>query len=81
MDNEGKTKRKQKSRLIVEESIIEGAEESEQTRIKIDRFTGGVIEGALVKSKPVWHKNEEVEMCIKIEKAKRMGDWINFTCT
>lgn len=69
-DDTGRTKQKQKSRLIVEESLIKGAEESEQTRIKIDRFTGGVIEGALVKSIPVWHKNEEIEICLKIKDAK-----------
>jgi len=57
---------KYKSKLIVEESIIENAIEEIQTRIKIDRFTGGVITGALAESKPLWHSNENINIKITI---------------
>jgi len=59
--------KKYKSRVIVEESMVKGASESIQTRIKIDRFTGGVIKGALVETKPMWHKDEEIVVKITIK--------------
>jgi len=65
-DIEGKNKKKLKSRLIVEESIIEDVEEEIQTRLKIDRFTSGTIHGALIETKPIWHKNERIPIKIKI---------------
>lgn len=43
-----------KSRLIVEETVIKDVSAELQHRIRIDRFTGGVIEGALFNSKPLW---------------------------
>ncbi|GAB4263948.1 RAMP superfamily CRISPR-associated protein [Thermincola ferriacetica] len=43
-----------KSRLIVEETVINNAAAELQHRIRIDRFTGGVIEGALFDSRPLW---------------------------
>lgn len=43
-----------KSRLIVEETVINNVAAELQHRIRIDRFTGGVIEGALFDSKPLW---------------------------
>jgi CRISPR/Cas system CSM-associated protein Csm3 (group 7 of RAMP superfamily) len=58
VDNKAKSKEKYKSRVIVDESFIdESVTEETQTRIKIDRFTGGTISGALFKSKPIWHKD------------------------
>ncbi|WP_296864248.1 RAMP superfamily CRISPR-associated protein [Thermosyntropha sp.] len=69
-DTENETGKKIKSRMIVEESIIENIEEAEQTRIKIDRFTGGVVERKLFQSKPIWHKEENINLCITIKNAK-----------
>ncbi|ABY93115.1 RAMP superfamily CRISPR-associated protein [Thermoanaerobacter sp. X514] len=71
-DTENKEKTKYKSRVIIDESIVEGVIEKEQARIKIDRFTGGVIAGALFQSKPLWHNDENVQLRIKIKDAK---DW------
>ncbi|AFK85858.1 MULTISPECIES: RAMP superfamily CRISPR-associated protein [Thermoanaerobacterium] len=71
-DTENKEKTKYKSRIIIDESIVDGVIEKEQTRIKIDRFTGGVIAGALFQSKPLWHNDETVKLKIKIRDAK---DW------
>jgi CRISPR/Cas system CSM-associated protein Csm3 (group 7 of RAMP superfamily) len=62
---------KQKSRFIVEESVIREAEtvKEQQTRIKIDRFTGGVMDSALFNSMPIWPKDQthpmvDVKICI-----------------
>ncbi|WP_029689277.1 RAMP superfamily CRISPR-associated protein [Thermoanaerobacter sp. A7A] len=71
-DTENKEKTKYKSRVIIDESIVEGVIEKEQARIKIDRFTGGIIAGALFQSKPLWHNDENVQLKIKIKDAK---DW------
>jgi len=52
----------QKSRIGVKESVIENYDMRNsitQTRIKIDRFTGGTIEGALMETRPIWKKDEQ----------------------
>jgi len=69
-----KNKEKYKSRFIIEECVIDekSVEEAVQTRVKIDRFTGGAMDGALFNSKPIWHKNEDVVLKIRINNAK---DW------
>ncbi len=68
-DNKTKSKEKYKSRVIVDESCIdESVAEEKQTRIKIDRFTGVTISGALFESKPIWHKDEKIKINIKIKK-------------
>jgi len=55
------TKNAKKGKIIVEETILEEYPEEVQTRIKIDRFTGGVIEGALLETKPLFRgKNSNV---------------------
>lgn len=46
-----------KSRLSVTESFFENTTEELQTRIKIDRFTGGTMDGALFDSKPLFQNN------------------------
>ena len=48
------SKTKSKSRLTVEEQVIEDVAAELQRRIRVDRFTGGVIEGALFDSTPLW---------------------------
>ncbi len=51
-------KTKIKSRFIVAESYVknENVADIEHTRNKIDRFTGGVLQGTLFTTKPVWQK-------------------------
>lgn len=46
------------SRLIVYESVIEDSDDLVQTRIAIDRFTGGAYHGALLDEQPVWGDKE-----------------------
>ncbi len=69
-DEKRKKSKKYKSKVIVEESILENVCEKVQTRIKIDRFTGGVVEGALLEVKPVWHKSEKVNLKIRVKDCK-----------
>lgn len=49
-----------KSKLRIEESVLESEKFAEeiQARIKIDRFTGGTISGALFDSMPLFRKNK-----------------------
>ncbi|MEW6227514.1 MAG: RAMP superfamily CRISPR-associated protein [Bacillota bacterium] len=62
------------SRLRISESALEGSARLRVTRIKIDRFTGGVIEGALLE--------EEPEFCgatlVRIELAKPQPGELGF---
>jgi len=53
-DSSDEKNKAQKSRLVVNEMVIstEKAKLSKQTRIKIDRFTGGTIDGALMETEP-----------------------------
>ena len=55
------------SRLWVEETVIENALELVQTRVKIDRFTGGTFPAALFNEQPVWGKlREETQVTIEL---------------
>lgn len=54
----GMNSKARKSRLRVEETYLENVEDMEQMRIRIDRFTGGVISGALFSSAPVWRQGD-----------------------
>ncbi|MGF2035606.1 MAG: RAMP superfamily CRISPR-associated protein [Nostoc sp. CmiVER01] len=56
----------QASRLIVHESIIKETNDLVQTRIAIDRFTGGALHGALFQEQPIF-ANEKTELKLKIE--------------
>lgn len=47
-------KKKLKSRLYLEETPIREVAETVQSRIKIDRFTGGVMNTALYSAQPLW---------------------------
>ena len=49
------------SRLVVYESVIESAENLVQSRIAIDRFTGGTYHGALFHEQPIFGIEKKVE--------------------
>lgn len=53
-----KEKLAQASRLVVQERVIEKPTELVQTRIAIDRFTGGALHGALFDAQPVFGSDE-----------------------
>lgn len=48
-----------KGKLIVEETTLKDFPSEVQTRIKIDRFTGGTIESALMETKPLFRGKDE----------------------
>ncbi len=59
------------SRIIVSDSIIQNAETSlVQNRIRIDRFTGGVVDGALFNEQPAFGKAgaTRIEITLKVLK-------------
>ncbi len=59
-----KTKKAKASRLIVHESVIKDTTDLVQTRIAIDRFTGGAYHGALFDEQPIFSGDET---CVTIE--------------
>lgn len=62
------TKRARKGRLKSHESVIMGANHTQaQPRIKIDRFTGGTVESALLQTQPLWHHQESIHLKFEIE--------------
>jgi len=54
VDDRGQTREKYKSRVIVEETPVENVVQEIQSRIRIDRFTGGVQQTALFDTTPLW---------------------------
>lgn len=49
---------KKRSDFVVDEAVIsQGVIEADQSRNRIDRFTGGTIDTALFTTKPIWQKN------------------------
>ena len=49
---------KKRSDFVVDEALIsQGVIEADQSRNRIDRFTGGTIDTALFTTKPIWQKN------------------------
>jgi CRISPR/Cas system CSM-associated protein Csm3 (group 7 of RAMP superfamily) len=63
-----KSKKAEASRIKSFETKVEHADQLQiQPRIKIDRFTGGTIEHALMQSQPIWHKNETISLRFEID--------------
>lgn len=57
-----------KSRIMNYETVVDGANPKQiQPRIKIDRFTGGTMNSALLSSQPLWHHDETFEIRFDIE--------------
>ncbi|SKB11348.1 conserved hypothetical protein [Planktothrix sp. PCC 11201] len=64
-------KRSQASRLIVHESTINHTTDLVQTRIAIDRFTGGAYHGALFQEQPVFANNDnKLELKLELRNPK-----------
>ncbi|HHY79110.1 MAG TPA: hypothetical protein GX516_01880 [Thermoanaerobacter sp.] len=66
-DKPGEEGKKIKSRLMVNEAYIQNSIKETQFRIKIDRFTGGVIKTALFDSTPVWSNKDNASITINID--------------
>jgi CRISPR/Cas system CSM-associated protein Csm3 (group 7 of RAMP superfamily) len=59
------------SRLLVRERAVEGKADMVQTRIRIDRFTGGTFPGALFEQQPVMGGNlSKITMSIELRNPK-----------
>jgi CRISPR/Cas system CSM-associated protein Csm3 (group 7 of RAMP superfamily) len=58
------------SRLEVKETFIENISDLVQTRVKIDRFTGGAFEGALFDAAPIFARSNEkaIEISLRLRK-------------
>ena len=73
------TKEKSKGKISIDEVILPGYANELQTRIKIDRFTGGAIESALFETMPLFSDNDEnkliknVNIAIKDYKDHEVG--------
>lgn len=76
--NDEKKERAIKSRIIVEERIIENVLAEIQSRIRIDRFTGGTADTALFDSMPLWCAAEgpHVYIHIRMPGYKDEDKWI-----
>lgn len=55
-----------RGRVIVDETLLPDYPSEVQTRIKIDRFTGGVMEGALLETMPLFSSKDEKEFMIEV---------------
>lgn len=59
-----------KGRISVGEAVIKGGVLEKQTRIKVDMFTGGAMDGALFSEMPLWDDgNTSIDVDIKIKEA------------
>ncbi|HUN23596.1 MAG TPA: RAMP superfamily CRISPR-associated protein, partial [Anaerolineales bacterium] len=68
-----KAKKSQASRLLVKETVISNVADFVQTRVKIDRFTGGTLPAALFSEQPVFPNSaSQVELIFTVNNAQ---DW------
>ena len=62
---------KRRSRFLVDEAVItQGVIAKEQSRNRIDRFTGGTIDTALFTTKPIWQKKPVVRLHFGVKAAE-----------
>ncbi len=66
-------KKKSKSRIIIEETHIKETKEAIHQRIRIDRFTGAVCEGALFNTQALWGGKAKISLKIKEPKEEEIG--------
>ena len=64
---------KQASRVTVDESVIEGQQDLVQTRVKIDRFTGGAFESALFAEQPVFGGGFTLNLALRQPEPAEIG--------
>ena len=61
------------SRLICEESLLEGAQRLRPVRVRIDRFTGGVVDGGLFDEEPIYGGSGNLRLEIRNPRAGEVG--------
>jgi len=70
------TAKAQRGKVRVEEHLIkQNPVKMVQTRIKIDRFTGGTVAGALLEEMPLWRINDKAPVHISITIPEGCDDW------
>ena len=57
---------RQRSRIRIEEVPITGERSKTQTRIRVDRFTGGAMNGSLFNEEPIFHQNENFTVTMQV---------------
>lgn len=72
---EKKSGEKIKSRVIIRESIITDAASEAQSRMAIDRFTGGAMNGRLFDSMPVWSQKGKETGCEISIRVRNCEEW------
>ncbi|MCP4691035.1 MAG: hypothetical protein GY859_23505 [Desulfobacterales bacterium] len=72
VEDETRSKNAVKGKLQIRETILPGFMSGLQTRIKVDRFTGGVIEAALFDSMPLFSDSDDkvVKINIRVKKCR-----------
>jgi len=64
-----------RGRVVIEETPVRDVVKEVQTRIKIDRFTGGTIHGALLEAMPLWQTSSDGDgLGLKIT-IREFQDW------
>lgn len=63
---DAKNKQARKGRVFISEAVLKEFPSEIQTRIKIDRFTGGTIESALLETKPLFRGENDAFFNLKI---------------
>ena len=70
-----KNKAAARGRVVIEETPVRDVVKEVQTRIKIDRFTGGTIHGALFEAMPLWQTGSGGGgLCLKMT-IRGFQDW------
>lgn len=64
-----------RSRVYVNEPRVYNAVAKNQTRVKVDRFTGGAVDGALFATEPLWAKSKDNKMVTVKLVVKNYEDW------
>lgn len=66
--------KKRASRVTIDESVIDGSKAIVQTRVKIDRFTGGAFESALFGEQPAFGGKFTMELALRPPPAPKSID-------
>ena len=61
------------SRIVIDEQLINGGNGLVQTRIKIDRFTGGTIEAALLEEAPCFNGGVKLQLRLRNPEDAEIG--------
>lgn len=72
-DEMRRSKKPSTSNVIIQDAMVTSYTRLNQTRIQIDRFTGGTIEGALLEEQPIVNASTTVHIRLKSDKKDEAG--------